>query len=344
MDEQPDESLDAAIDAEIDAAIGDSGFSGVVRIDLGGRTVRESAHGLADRAHEVPCTVDTRVATASGSKGLTALMVMRLVEDGLLSLDTTARSLLGGDLPLVADDVTVEHLLAHRSGIGDYLDEDEMDDIGDHVLTVPVHTLATTAGFLPMLDGLPTVFPADSRFAYCNGGFVLLALLAERATGRGFHDLVDELVIGPAGMTRTAYLRNDELPADAAIGYLAPDGLRSNVLHMPVRGNGDGGLYTTVADVHTMWEALFAGDVVAESTLVEMVRPRSEAPEGDRRYGLGFWLHGTTDAVILDGYDAGASFRSAHWPSRSITYTVMSNTSDGAWPVNRVIARSLLEP
>ena len=49
---------------------------------------------------------------------------MSLVEDGSLALDTTARSVLGDDLPLIDGAVTVEHLLAHRSGIGDYLDED----------------------------------------------------------------------------------------------------------------------------------------------------------------------------------------------------------------------------
>ena len=49
---------------------------------------------------------------------------MSLVEDGTLDLETTARSVLGDDLPLIDDDVTIEHLLAHRSGIGDYLDED----------------------------------------------------------------------------------------------------------------------------------------------------------------------------------------------------------------------------
>ena len=49
---------------------------------------------------------------------------MSLIEDGTLELATTARSVLGDDLPLIDDDVTIEHLLAHRSGIGDYLDED----------------------------------------------------------------------------------------------------------------------------------------------------------------------------------------------------------------------------
>jgi len=56
------------------------------------------------------------------------------------------------------------------------------------------------------------------------------------------------------------------------------------------------------------------------------------------RYGLGFWLHETSDAVMLEGYDAGVSFRSMHDPGRGITRTVISNTSEGAWPIARFFA------
>ncbi len=92
-------------------------------------------------AHAIPNTVATLFATASCTKGFTALTVMSLVEDGTLELTTTARSVLGEDLPLIADDVTLEHLMAHRSGIGDYVDEDEIESVTDYVLPVPVHRL-----------------------------------------------------------------------------------------------------------------------------------------------------------------------------------------------------------
>ena len=64
--------------------------------------------------------------------------------------------MLGADLPLVDDEVTIEHLLAHRSGIGDYLDEAGDHDIADYVMPVPVHELATTEDYLAVLDGHPT--------------------------------------------------------------------------------------------------------------------------------------------------------------------------------------------
>ena len=322
----------------VDDAARSSGFSGVVRVDREGSTELAQAYGSADRAHGIPNTVETQFATASATKTLTALAVMALVERGTLELATTARSLLGDDLPLVADDVTVEHLLAHRSGIGDYFDEEAVHDITDYVLPLPAHELLTTEQWLPVLDGHETVFPAGERFSYNNSGFVVLALLAERASGVGFHDLLRTLVCEPAGMVDTAFLRSDELPGRAALGYLAVDGLRTNVFHLPIVGTGDGGTYSTVADLSAFWDSLLAGRVVAEATRAAMLRPRSDVPEDDRRYGLGFNLHATTDTVWLEGSDAGVSFASIHRPPSATTYTVISNWTDGAWPVVRALS------
>jgi CubicO group peptidase (beta-lactamase class C family) len=234
---------------------------------------------------------------------------------------------------LIGDDVTVEHLLAHRSGIGDYLDEETSGDIADYVMPVPVHELATTDDFLRVLDGYPTAFAPEDRFAYNNGGFVVLALIAERAASVPFHDLVEQRVCVPAGMQSTAFLRSDELPGRAAPGYLDADGLRTNVLHLPVRGSGDGGIYSTAADIHALWRALFAGRIVSTDWVAKMTRPRSDVPSESKRYGLGFWLHESRDTVMLLGFDAGVSFQTAHDPAGAFTYTVLSNTSPGAWPI-----------
>jgi CubicO group peptidase (beta-lactamase class C family) len=321
---------------DIDKVAEETGFSGVLQVDRAGEIEHALAYGLANRAYGVPNTMDTRFGIASGGKGFTALAVLSLVRDGALELSTTARSLLGKDLPLIADDVTVEHLLTHTSGIGDYLDEESDLDDTDYVVGA-VHELTTTEAFLPLLDGHPTKFQAGERFGYCNGGFVVLALLAERASGVGYHDLVRERVIRPAGMTRTEFLRGDELPGDAAVGYLPLDGVdRSNVFHLPVLATGDGGIHSTAADISTFWRALFAGDIV--DSVDEVVRPRVDVPEGPRRYGLGFWLHESTDTVMLIGGDAGVSFKSTHDPHTGTTRTVLSNTSPGAWPIARALS------
>ena len=325
---------------DLDAIAAEARFSGVVRIDRGNEVVVTKAYGLADRGHEIPNEVDTQFAIASGLKGLTALAVVSLIEDGTLELGTTARSLLGEDLPLIAADVTVEHLLAHRSGIGDYLDEDAGGEITDYVMPVPVHQLATPEEYVPILEGHPAKFAAGESFSYCNGGFVVLAVLAERVGGIPYHELVTQRVCEPAGMGDTAFLRSDELPGRAAIGYLFADGLRTNVLHLPVRGVGDGGIYTTAADVRALWTAFVGGRIVASDWVAEMTRQRSDAGDG-RQYGLGFWLRASREAVALEGYDAGVSFHSLHQPGADLTCTVISNWSDGAWPVVTYLQEAL---
>lgn len=324
----------------VDRISNDTGFSGVVRVDRGDTTEFVRPYGLAHRGWGIANDIGTLFPLASGTKGLTALTVMTLIEEGRLELATPVRPLLADDLPLVADDVTVEHLLAHRSGIGDYLDEDTGGAVTDHVLPIAVHPLATTEQYLAVLAGHPPKFPAGERFSYCNSGYVVLALLAERVTGTPFHDLVEQRVCTPAQMCSTGFLRSDEPAGNAALDYLSADGLRTNVLRLPVRGSGDGGIYSTVADIHALWYAMFAGRIVPPRSISQMVRPHSEMPSS-MAYGLGFWIDPRREAVMLMGSDAGVSFRSVRDPAAHLVYTVMSNTTDGAWPIARHLDEAL---
>jgi CubicO group peptidase (beta-lactamase class C family) len=318
----------------IDQLAVESGFAGVVSVDRGGEIEFGRAYGLAHRALQIPNTFDTRFAIASGTKGLTALTVVSLISGGALRLSTAARSVLGEDLPLIGGDVTVEHLLAHRSGIGDYLDEESGHEVTDYVLTVPAQDLSATEQYLAVLGGHPAKFPAGERFSYCNGGYVVLALIAERVSGLPFPGLVQQRVCAPAGMRDTAFLRSDQLPGRTALGYLPGEGEpRTNVFHLPVVGSGDGGIYSTAADISALWRSLFSNKIVPAGWVAEMVRPRSDVPAESMRYGLGFWLGARDSTVILEGLDAGVSFRSVHHPGPALTHTVISNTSYGAWPV-----------
>ena len=325
----------------LDDAVAKNTFTGVVTVDAAGRRTLERCEGFINRALGVPITAETRIAIASGSKAFTALAVMRLVDQGTLRLDQPVRELLGDDLPLVDDAVTIEHLLTHTSGIGDYLDEDSNWEASDFVLSLPVHTLTTSAAFLPMLDGHPQKFAPGEKFSYCNGGYMVLAVLLERVTGEAYHDIVRRLVLVPAGLERTGFLPLNELPADAALGYVFDDGDLVNTLHLPVLGNGDGGAFTTASDLQRFWLALLDGRIVSRETVDEMIRPRHDVPDENMRYGMGFWLHRTHPALVMEGYDAGASFRSTHIVETQTTVSVLGNSSEGAWPVIGALAKAI---
>lgn len=334
--------MNAALSESIERVANEVDFSGVVHVSRQGRLLFEGAWGLADRAHEIANTIDAQFGIASATKGFTALAVMSLVADGSITLDASVRSVLGDELELVDPGVTVGHLLAHTSGIGDYLDEATLSDVNDYVLPVPVHQLARTIDYLAVLRGYPMKFTPGDRFEYCNGGYVILALVVEAVTGASFHEIVAQRVFAPAGMSATAFIRSDQLPGSAALGYVpADDGWRTNQFHLPVRGSGDGGAYSTVGDFAAFWSALFTGRILLPSLVDEMVRPHNDVPSESLRYGLGFWLRPDRDTVMLEGCDAGVSFRSAYDPTSELLYTVMSNTAPGAWPLVRLLDEML---
>ena len=282
--------LSTAFDA-VDAVAADTRFSGVVRIDRGSEQTRaRQAYGFAHRALRVPNTVATRFGIASGMKGFTAATVVSLIADGAIDFTTPARSLLGSDLPLIDDGVTVEHLLAHRSGIGDFIDEDAGGDIDDYVLPVPVHELATSEQYLAVLDGFPMKFRPDAQFSYCNGGYVVLALLAERVSGVSFADLVHERVCRPAGLADTGFLRSDEPTANTA-ARISRRGGDANQRPAPARAGQRRwrDLLDRRRPARVLGRVLCREDRRA-GRVAEMVTPRSDVPEERKRYGLGFWL------------------------------------------------------
>ena len=325
----------------LDDAVAAEAFTGVATVDVADRRVLERCQGFIHRALRVPMTAQTRIPIASGSKAFTALAVMRLVERGELRLDQLVREVLGDDLPLIDPGVTIEHLLTHTSGIGDYLDEDSDWEASDYVLSLPVHTLTTAEAFLSMLDGHPRKFAPGERFAYCNGGYMVLAVLLERVTGDTYHEVIRRLVFDPAGLEHTGFVPLNQLPADAAPGYIFNEGNLLNTLHLPVLGNGDGGAFTTADDLHRFWLALLDGRIVSRASVAEMIHPRHDAPDNQKRYGMGFWIHRTHPALILEGYDAGASFRSTHIPETHTTVSVLGNSSEGAWPVIAALAKAI---
>ena len=114
------------------------------------------------------------------------------------------------------------------------------------------------------------------------------------------------------------------------------------MFHLPVVGSGDGGIYTTVSDMHRFWDAMRGNRIVHPDYLQMMWEPRSDVPGEGRRYGLGFWLHATGPAVLLEGSDAGVSFRSIYVPDQC-TFTVISNVSNGAWTVAGELERLLVQ-
>jgi CubicO group peptidase (beta-lactamase class C family) len=134
-------------------------------------------------------------------------------------------------------------------------------------------------------------------------------------------------------MADSVFYRSDELPGRAATGYL--DDGRTNVFCLPVVGSGDGGAYSTVADVACFWSALRDGRLLPPELLDRMTHPSTVETGTPFGYGIGVWLDLELSLLVLEGCDHGVSFRSLHDPASGRTVTVAGNTTQGAFPVVR---------
>ena len=310
------------MDTLVDKVAGETEFSGVVRVDRGGETFAK-AYGLADRRHGI--AHDGRLPARPGQR-LEGLHRARRDEPGrprrarpstpgpaTSSAPTCRWSPTTSPSPTCSPTPPASATTSTRTVEG---------DIGDYAMPLSAHVYATTEAFMPWLDGHPTKFKAGERFSYCNGGYMVLALIAERVSGTGFHDLVRQRVFAPAGLADTDYLRSDDLPGRAAVGYVEVAGqTRTNVFHLPVLGNGDGGAYSTVADIHRFWTALFAGRILPAETVREMTRPHTE------EYGMGFWVD--DDGVGWSAPTPASRSQPRTTRPPATRSTVIANTTDG---------------
>ena len=320
--------------AGIDAAAQANRFSGVVSLHLGPNLVFERAYGYADRSNRVANAMQTRFGTASATKTFTALSVCALIEQELLALDTPVTDVLGVELPHVSHDVTIEHLLTHTSGIGDYYDEEVVTDVTSFHVSIPWYRLERPRDYLPLVAEPPPKFAPGERFSYCNSGFILLGLVVEELAGVAYQEFVQTRVFERAGMSESGFVRLDALPERTAIGYIEADGTwRTNVYNLPVVGGPDGGAFSTAADMAKFWSALHRDLIVGREWRERFLRPRVPASTSGVFYGLGVWIYQGRDRApfhLVDGADAGVSFRSLYGRESGISYTVACNAPPGA--------------
>ncbi|HEV2130156.1 MAG TPA: serine hydrolase, partial [Longimicrobiaceae bacterium] len=185
-------------------------FSGVVLASRGGEVVFHEAYGLADRERKLPARRDTRFNIGSLNKSFTGVAILRLAQEGRLSLDDPIGKYLQGFPPEVANRVTIRQLLQHRSGMGDYLTHPEFRRDPKRFRTVD--------DLLELIRPAPLAFEPGTRQRYSNSGYVVLGAVIEALTGRAYRDVMHEWIFEPAGMTRTGP-GGQEADANTAIGY-----------------------------------------------------------------------------------------------------------------------------
>ena len=213
-----------------------------------------AAHGVLNAATEVPVTTDSVFQVGSITKLWTATMIMQLVDEGLLSLNTTVSGVLPGTrlgTADVGDQVTVRHLLTHTSGIdGDvFTDTGRGDDCVER--------------YVGLLAEVPSVFTPGATYSYCNSGYVLLGRIIEVIDGRSWDESLRERLTGPLAATQTVTLPEEAILRRAAVGHQRC-GTPVHVWGLP-RSIGPAGLITaTPGDLLTFARLHLDGGITAD--------------------------------------------------------------------------------
>jgi CubicO group peptidase (beta-lactamase class C family) len=221
-------------------------FSGVVLIAKDARVLFHEAYGNADREKMTPNQKDTKFNLGSINKSFTRVAIYQLEKQGKLSLSDPIKKFLP-DYPNVtaAEKVTIQHLLDMSSGIGDFF--------GARYDAAPKEKIRTLQDYLPFFADLPLEFEPGTGNRYSNGGYLVLGLIIEKASGMDYYTYVREKIFKPCGMLNTdSYARDANVP-NRALGYTLKAGAGSarvlNFATLPGRGSSAGGGYSTAEDM-----------------------------------------------------------------------------------------------
>lgn len=320
------DSIVSRIDRTFAAVSGSQGPGCAVGVSQDGKPALTRAYGLANLEYGVPNTPETIFESGSVAKQYTAAAVMLLVGDGKLSLDDDIRKHLP-EVPAFGTTITIRHLLTHTSGLRDQWGLLGLKGVGPGS---QVHTLPLILDLVSHQKSLN--FDPGSEYLYSNTGYVLAAIIVQRASGMSFAKFSEERLFKPLGMTNTRW-RDDftRVVKNRATAYdgNAERGFTTDMPFTNVHGNG--GLLTTVGDVLTWnaWldapSALPGGAAVVSALQTPMVLTSGKPIT----YALGLTVssQGGIREVTHGGSTAGYRTWVARYPDNKLSVAVLCNSA-----------------
>lgn len=315
------------------------GFSGVVSVIRRGEVLFTEARGFANREAGERNGMNTRFATASLSKMFTAVCIARLVDAGLCRFDMPVAEVVPFLQPKCGEEITLASLLSHRSGLGDYIDNNAampFDSMDTSKLERPID-------FIPYL--LTRMFKYEpGSYRYSSAGYILLGLAIESLTALPFTEAMRRWVIGPAGMMDTGFPPLDAPATGMATGYLKKRGGEPNFRHLPRIGGPDGGIVTNVTDLLWFFACLRGEGLISQASREFLFEEQSWFdPSGSYAHGFRVDTIGKRKWYGHTGSDPGVSARVAFSPDEESSIIVLCNTDDVAFGAFKLACQRLNE-
>lgn len=298
----------------------------------GDEVIVDLACGLADSDSGEALTPEHLFRIASHSKTMTAVIVLRLVEDGRLRLDDRADAHVSELAGSAVAGVTVRELLGHQAGIirdssdGDFWQHDRAFLDRDQLLDV--------------LRAEGNVFASNEHFKYTNIGYSLLGLIVERVSGSTYAELGEELIIRPLGLGRTGPEYDPERAGEYASGHTGRTAYgdpRRVIPHVDTRAMAAAtGWYSTAREMTRYGRAHVFGDeaLLTDASKRLMQREESRVLVRDReigRYGLGLDLRKIGDRELIGHSGGYPGHITRTWidPIDGLVVSCLTNSVDG---------------
>ena len=256
-------------------------MSGGVLVAHGDNILLEKYKGFGRENNQMPINKDTPLHLASISKPITAMAVLKLVEAKKISLEQKVKSIFP-NFPY--PDVTIQHLLTHRSGLPKYehfLEENDIKPKNQYFTNHEIFDIV--AKHKPELAR-----QTDTGFMYNNFNYAILALIIEKITGKTYPEAMKEMVFAPLKMKNTFVFEEKHINSASQSFYQ-----RSSKLYPLDQYDliyGDKNIYTTPRDLFNFSKALFSKDFLPKELMEKIFEPYSNEKKGVDNYGLGFRL------------------------------------------------------
>lgn len=308
------------------------GFSGVLLIADDGKPIYEKAFGYRDFAKQIPLQSSDIFELASVSKQFTAAIIMMLKVKGKLNYDDPVEKYL--HIPYRG--ITIQHLLTHTSGLPDY--QEIMDKHWDK---------SKVAGNPEILRYLhryapPKMFEPGTKYEYSNTGYVMLASIAEKASGKNFIELCRQWIFRPLNMIQTDIRRLEEKAAtnNFAIGHILvaernqfvrADSFPSSDYTIWLGNRKGPGRISSTANELLKWDqALYQSKFVKQLTLSEAFQPMKLTNDSISPYGFGWMLQSDPVAgkiVMHTGDNPGYATQIIRYIDARKTIILLSNNA-----------------
>ena len=293
-----------------------------VLVARGDEVVFRDARGMASVELGVPLSADHVFRLGSVTKQVAAAGVLKLVEEGKVSLDDPLSKFLP-EYP-DGDAISVRMLLDHTSGIRSYTSI-------PGVMDGPIQRDLSTEQLIDSFKDEPADFAPGEEWSYNNSGYVLVGAVIEQASGQPWHAYLGQALFDPLGMAHTGY--GDQAQAlipGHVTGYTkGADGtVRARYLSM-TQPHAAGALVSTVDDM-LLWNRALHGDgLLQPSSHAAMVELVGKA--GESNYGFGIVVGELRGQTLYEhgGGIFGFSTHLMYLPDSELTVVVLQNTDSG---------------